>query len=89
MTPFLWKVIGLFGQAVFASRFVVQWIVSESRKESVFPIYFWYASLVGSVFLASYAIYIRDPVFILGQSFGVVVYSRNLYLRRRKGREAE
>lgn len=87
MQTVAWKAVGLTGQAFFASRFAVQWIVSETRGKSVFPTYFWYASLVGSVLLAGYAIYIRDPIFILGQTFGTVVYLRNLYLRRRNAEE--
>ena len=62
---------------------MVQWLASEARGKSVFPAYFWYASLVGAVGLLAYAIHIRDPIFILGQSFGLVVYSRNLALRHR------
>ena len=73
---------GFAGQAVFGSRFLVQWIVSEKRHESVIPEYFWYASLVGSVLLFGYAIFIKDPVFIIGQSFGTIVYLRNIRLRR-------
>ena len=37
----------------------------------------------GGLVLLCYALYIRDPVFILGQSFGVFVYMRNLYFVRR------
>lgn len=88
MTPSIWKVIGFGGQAVFASRFIVQWIVSERRQESVIPQYFWYASLVGSLLLAAYAIYLGDPVFIIGQSFGSLIYVRNLWLRRNHRRAA-
>ena len=34
--------------------------------------------------LFGYALYIRDPVFILGQGFGVFVYLRNLYFIKRE-----
>jgi lipid-A-disaccharide synthase-like uncharacterized protein len=78
----IWKVIGFAGQGVFASRFLVQWIASERRGDSVIPQYFWYASLAGSLLLASYAIYTGDPVFIVGQSLGAFIYLRNLRLRR-------
>jgi lipid-A-disaccharide synthase-like uncharacterized protein len=77
-----WQLLGLAAQLVFGSRFLVQWWASERRGESIIPAYFWYASLVGAVGLLVYAIHIHDPVFILGQSFGLVVYSRNLMLRR-------
>jgi len=69
---------------MFASRFVVQWLVSELRGQSVFPRYFWYASLGGGIGLLLYAIHIQDPIFIVGQAFGLLVYSRNLVLRQRR-----
>ena len=71
---------------MFFSRFLVQWIVTERRKESVIPLSFWYFSLGGAALLLSYAIYRQDPVFILGQSFGFFVYTRNLIFIYRKRR---
>ena len=89
-TETLWLVIGFLGQAFFSMRFVCQWLYSEYLKKSVIPRAFWYFSLLGGVTLLSYAIYRMDPVFILGQAFGLLVYSRNLYLIfRERRREAE
>ena len=85
MTQF-WLVIGFLGQALFGSRFLVQWIVSERRGESVVPLAFWYLSLGGASLLLAYAIWRQDPVFILGQSFGFLVYTRNLILIGRRAR---
>jgi len=79
-----WLFFGIFGQALFASRFLVQWIVSERKKESYIPVAFWYLSIGGGLILLTYAIHIKDPVFILGQSMGCFVYSRNLILIFRK-----
>jgi lipid-A-disaccharide synthase-like uncharacterized protein len=79
-----WVIFGLLGQAAFSARFIVQWIVSEKKKESVIPVAFWYLSLVGGVVLLVYAIHQRDPVFIIGQGSGVVVYLRNLVLIKKK-----
>jgi lipid-A-disaccharide synthase-like uncharacterized protein len=76
----LWIIVGFIGQAVFSARFIVQWIVSERRKRSVIPNAFWYLSIAGSIVLLTYAIHRRDPVFILGQAGGMLVYSRNLWL---------
>lgn len=73
-----WLIFGLFGQLCFTMRFLVQWIQSERRKESIIPVSFWIFSLMGSSILLSYAIYRKDPVFILGQAFGFIVYIRNL-----------
>lgn len=75
-----WLAVGLLGQFFFTMRFLVQWIYSEKRKQSLIPISFWIFSLLGSSMLLTYAIYRRDPVFILGQSFGFLIYTRNLHL---------
>ena len=83
-TERLWLFIGLLGQALFSARFLVQWIASERRKQSVVPRPFWYFSIAGGLTLLAYAISIRDPVFILGQSTGVFIYARNLYFIRRR-----
>lgn len=82
MTPAVWSGIGLTGQVMFGSRFLVQWIASESAKRSVVPRAFWYLSLLGGVTLFAYACYRRDPVFIIGQGAGLLVYARNLMLPR-------
>ena len=72
--------IGFLGQAFFFMRFFWQWVVSEKEKRSVIPVCFWYFSLLGSFFLLTYAILRRDIVFIVGQSTGAIIYTRNLYL---------
>ena len=84
----IWLGIGFLGQIFFTSRFLVQWIVSERRRESVIPLAFWWFSILGGATLLSYAIWRMDPVFILGQATGLDVYSRNLILISRKRREA-
>ncbi|KEP68213.1 lipid A biosynthesis protein [Thioclava dalianensis] len=80
MTELWWVVFGLLAQLMFTGRFVVQWIASERQRDSVVPVTFWYFSLAGGLMLFSYALYRRDPVFVLGQSLGVFIYSRNLWL---------
>lgn len=82
-----WIAVGFLGQAMFTSRFLVQWIASERKGESIFPIAFWYFSLGGGVLLLAYAISRLDPVIITGQALGVVVYTRNLMLVYKKERE--
>jgi len=79
-------ILGFTGQAIFGSRFLVQWIYSEMKGESTIPIAFWFISIVGGLLLLSYAILRKDPVIIFGQSMGVLVYSRNLMLIHRKRR---
>jgi lipid-A-disaccharide synthase-like uncharacterized protein len=82
-TDQMWLGIGLFGQSFFSARFLVQWIASERRRKSVVPNQFWYFSVGGGLILLAYAIYRRDPVFILGQTAGLLVYARNLYFIHR------
>ncbi|MFQ6548147.1 lipid-A-disaccharide synthase N-terminal domain-containing protein [Aestuariibius sp. 2305UL40-4] len=79
---FWWVMFGLAGQLLFASRFIVQWIASERAGRSVMPMAFWYFSIGGGIILFCYALYRADPVFVLGQSMGLFIYVRNLWLIR-------
>jgi lipid-A-disaccharide synthase-like uncharacterized protein len=85
-TEQFWLSIGFLGQALFSMRFIIQWVASEKRKESVIPVAFWFFSLGGGVTLFAYALHRRDPVFILSGGAGTLIYLRNLYLIRRKQR---
>lgn len=76
----VWLIIGFVGQAIFSLRFIVQWIVSEKEKKSIIPVFFWHLSIAGSLVLLIYSIHRKDPVFILGQLTGSVIYVRNLVL---------
>lgn len=84
MTWDVWVALGLVAQGVFFTRFLVQWLASERARQSVIPVAFWYLSLVGSLLLLVYSIHVRDPVFILGQSTGSVIYIRNIVLIKRR-----
>ena len=86
--PTGWLLFGLLGQALFSARFLVQWLASERKRQSVIPLSFWWLSLGGGFALLAYAVHRRDPVFILGQLPGIVIYSRNLMLIRRRGEAA-
>lgn len=79
-TELMWLIVGFAGQALFFTRFLVQWISSEREQRSVIPIAFWYFSLAGGFTLLVYAVHRRDPVFILGQAAGLCIYLRNLNL---------
>jgi lipid-A-disaccharide synthase-like uncharacterized protein len=80
----VWLGIGLLGQAFFSARFLVQWIASEHAKKSVVPRPFWFFSAGGGLTLLAYALYRRDPVFIIGQGAGLFIYARNLYFLSRR-----
>ena len=84
-----WIALGFFAQGLFSARFLVQWLASEKAGKSVVPTAFWFLSIGGSILLLSYAIYRQDPVFILGQAFGTLVYSRNLILIWRERKTAD
>ncbi len=75
-----WLAVGFLGQVFFTARFLVQWLASERRRDSVVPVAFWWLSLAGGAALLAYAIFRRDPVIITGQVMGLFVYTRNLML---------
>ncbi len=76
-------ILGFSGQGLFMSRFLIQWIYSEKHKKSVIPRAFWYFSLGGGILLFVYACLKRDPVFMVGQFFGIFIYLRNIYFIRK------
>jgi lipid-A-disaccharide synthase-like uncharacterized protein len=79
-----WLAVGLIGNAIFFSRFLIQWLASEKAGRSVVPTVFWHLSIWGSIVLLLYALHKRDPVFILAFLPNVFVYLRNLHLIRRE-----
>ena len=79
-----WKIVGWLGNAVFFSRFFVQWYATEKRKQVVVPVAFWWLSLAGSLLLLSYALFHeRDSVFIFAYAFTWIPYIRSLVIHRR------
>jgi lipid-A-disaccharide synthase-like uncharacterized protein len=82
VTEKTWLAVGFTAQLMFSMRFIVQWIASERARASIVPETFWYFSLFGGALLFAYAIYRLDPVFMMGQGIGLVIYSRNIYFIR-------
>ncbi len=81
----LWLLgFGVIAQATFFCRWIVQWIASERRRASHVPELFWWLSLAGATMLLVYFTLRGEPVGILGQLVGWLVYSRNLYFVRVK-----
>ncbi|MCK5083922.1 MAG: lipid-A-disaccharide synthase N-terminal domain-containing protein [Candidatus Omnitrophica bacterium] len=92
MSEGMWLIIGFTGQLLFGLRFLIQWICSEIKQESHIPIIFWYFSISGGAILLIYAIQRKDPVFIVGQSTGLLVYLRNLrliYKKEKNGKDGK
>ncbi len=83
-----WFVFGMVGQFTFAARFVVQWLASEREKRVVIPVAFWWLSITGGAVTLVYAVRIEDPVFIIAQTGGLVMYARNLFIHRKAARAA-
>jgi lipid-A-disaccharide synthase-like uncharacterized protein len=79
-----WVIVGFLGQGIFSARFLLQWVQSERAGRSIMPMAFWWLSLVGSALLLTYSLHKQDLVFILGQSAGFIVYTRNLVLLRKE-----
>jgi lipid-A-disaccharide synthase-like uncharacterized protein len=75
-----WLLLGLFGQALFGARFLVQWLVSEREGRSVIPLAFWFFSIGGGLITLAYGLHRREPVIIFGQALSIFIYVRNLML---------
>ena len=79
-----WKVIGWIGNAIFFSRFFVQWYATEKKRQVVVPQAFWWLSLIGSVTLLCYGLfYLHDSVVIFAYAFTWIPYIRSLVIHRR------
>ena len=83
LTLTLWTAVGFLGQGFFSMRFLVQWVASERLGRSIVPLAFWYFSVLGGATLFAYALHREDPVFIVGQGCGLLIYFRNLYFIHR------
>lgn len=86
-TEFYWVALGFTAQVMFFMRFFVQWLATERKKEVYIPEAFWYLSLCGGAGLLLYSIHRRDIVFIVGQSVGILFYSRTLYFLHKTKRK--
>jgi len=80
----VWLIVGFTGQLFFTARFLVQWLTSERARRSVVPKAFWYFSIGGGITILCYAIHREDPVFIVGQASGLLIYLRNIYFLSRE-----
>lgn len=79
----VWKAVGWLGNAVFFSRFFVQWYATERQKQVVVPPAFWWLSLLGSLSLLCYSLHQQDSVFIYAYLFPWIPYLRNLIIHYR------
>jgi len=80
ISEFIWVLFGTLGQMIFFSRWIIQWFYSEKNQSSIIPIGFWWCSLFGGIVTLLYANHIGSFPFMLAQTIGIIVYSRNLFL---------
>jgi lipid-A-disaccharide synthase-like uncharacterized protein len=78
-----WTFVGLLGNGIFSSRFVIQWLASERKKKIHVPRVFWYLSFWGSVISLVYAFHLDKLPIYLSFVFLPFLYGRNLILLRR------
>jgi lipid-A-disaccharide synthase-like uncharacterized protein len=78
----LWTLFGFFAQFIFFLRFAVQWYESEKKKKSIIPMSFWYLSIAGSLLICAYAVVRHDIVFITSTLMSLIIYIRNIILRK-------
>ena|SRR5688500_2485125 len=82
-TSYWWTILGFAGNLMFSSRFLLQWLVSEKKKELFVPAYFWHLSFWGSVLNLIYAFHIDVAPIIVGVCFLPIIYGRNLVLLKK------
>ncbi len=80
-----WTLLGLAGQVLFFTRFIIQWIATERARRTVVPRSFWYFSIAGALVLLFYSFVRKDPVFIAGYLLAMIIYLRNLRFALRPG----
>ena len=78
-----WIGVGVAGQALFAGRFILQWVTTERRRESVIPVAFWYLSVAASVLQLASFVQLRDWIFALGIATTLPIYTRNIWIIHR------
>lgn len=83
----IWTAVGFAGAGIFGSRFLLQWLSSEKRKQLVVPWYFWHLSFWGSSLNFLYALHLDKAPLIFGSCFLPFLYGRNLVLLYRGGRQ--
>lgn len=81
LEPFL--LIGAVGQLSLNARYLYQWYHSELARESLLPLGFWIISALGSLLVIVYGVFRHDPVLLISQSLGMIVYVRNIILHTR------
>jgi len=75
--------LGFAAQAIWSSRFILQWYASERAGRSVLPPSFFLVSTAGALLLLAYAIVRVDWVMMAAFALNPIPYVRNLILMKR------
>ena len=70
--------LGLFGMAVYGSRIVIQWYMSEKSRKVESPGIYWVLSSLGAVVLYLYGWLRKDFSILFGESVGYYIYMWNI-----------
>ncbi len=76
-------IAGGVGQLLLNLRYLYQWYFSEKAQQSLLPLGFWIISAAASLMVVYYGIMHNEPVLLVAQSMGFVVYLRNIYFALR------
>lgn len=75
----LWVyILGLLGMAIYGSRIVVQWYISEKHKRVESPGIYWVMSSIGAIMLYVYGYLRKDFSIIFGESLSYYIYMWNI-----------
>lgn len=75
--------LGGAGQLLLNFRYVYQWYFSEKAQQSLLPLGFWVISALASMMVVYYGIMNNEPVLLVAQGMGFVVYLRNIWFALR------
>lgn len=78
----VWVAVGTVGQALFAARFLVQWIATEIKRRSVVPPAFWYLSIAAATLQMACFAQRSEWIFVAGMAATLLIYGRNIWLLR-------
>ena len=76
----LWLGIGLLGQILFTSRLLLQWIVTEKKRQSTIPPAFWHLSFFAALLQSASFIQRHEWIFAVGVAATIIIYLRNIML---------
>ena len=73
--------IGFAAQVFFAARVMVQWYLSEKRRQVQSPMSFWLFSIIGCLILLWYGWLRKDLAIVIGEVISFYIYLWNLHAK--------